>query len=100
MARCDECGEGVSSSANFCENCGAKIQHGCFIATACYGIDSDEVKIFRQWRDNTLLINPFGKRFVNFYYIISPSIANFISDKPLLKSITRWGLFPLKELVK
>jgi hypothetical protein len=72
---------------------------GCFIATACYGRGSDEVKIFRNFRDRTLMKNSFGRSFVKAYYATSPPIAHFISDKPFLKKIVRASLWPLKELV-
>lgn len=73
---------------------------GCFIATACYGLESEEVKIFRKWRDNTLMKTSLGRGFVKTYYTISPPIANFISNKPLLKNIVRAGLFPIKAMVR
>ncbi|MFA6074012.1 MAG: CFI-box-CTERM domain-containing protein [Candidatus Woesearchaeota archaeon] len=73
---------------------------GCFIATACYGIDSNQVNILRNWRDNTLLQSQLGNKFVDFYYKISPPMADFIVDKPSLKKIVRCGLNPLVNLVK
>jgi len=73
---------------------------GCFIATACYGIDSNEVQIFRDWRDKKLLTNSFGRVFVKTYYKLSPPIANFIRDKPTLKSAVRCGLYPIKRIVE
>lgn len=72
---------------------------GCFIATACYGADSNEVQIFRNWRDTSLLRNKFGRSFVKTYYKISPPIASFIADKPLLKKAVRMGLWPIKMAV-
>ena len=72
---------------------------GCFIATACYGENSEQVEVLRHWRDNTLLKNSFGKGFVNVYYHTSPPIADFIRDKPFLKGIVRLGIFPLTKLV-
>ncbi|MCK5624883.1 hypothetical protein KAI04_03510 [Candidatus Pacearchaeota archaeon] len=72
---------------------------GCFIATACYGKDSEQVRVLRYWRDNNLLKNSFGKGFVNFYYNNSPPIADFIRDKPFLKGIVRGGISPLTKLI-
>lgn len=73
---------------------------GCFIATASYGEDSEEVEILRRWRDEKLYHNLFGRLFVRTYYGVSPPIANFISKKPFLQRVVRKGLFPIKELVK
>lgn len=64
----------------------------CFIATACYGIDSKEVKIFKEWRDNTLIKNKGGRAFIGFYYKTSPSITKFISNKPKLIKLVKRGL--------
>jgi len=77
-----------------------RIGGDCFIATACYGIESEEVKILRQWRDDTLLKNQLGKQFVNVYYTISPPIVNFISDKPFLKRVVKLGLSPITKIAK
>ena len=52
---------------------------GCFIATACYGnFDCPEVMTLRRFRDDTLLHTYFGRLFIIFYYMVSPSIARCI----------------------
>ena len=62
----------------------------CFIATAVYGTPfSNEVEILKYWRDNKLRKSYIGKLFIKFYYILSPSIANFIKNKPLLKKVIK-----------
>lgn len=69
---------------------------GCFIATACFGTPmACEVKVLSRFRDDCLLTNPVGKGFVNAYYKISPPIADYIREHPLLKSVTRKMLRPL-----
>lgn len=74
---------------------------GCFIATAAYGSDLDlHVKVLRDFRDNYLLTNPFGKAFVAFYYGTSPPIAEYISKNEVLKIATRWALTPLVYVIK
>ena len=70
---------------------------GCFIATACYGYDSEIVRILRNWRDTSLLTNSFGRKFTEIYYKISPPIANFISEKPRLRRFIRITLYPIKK---
>ncbi len=68
---------------------------GCFIATAAYGTPmAEEIQILREFRDEYLLINVVGRAFVNFYYLVSPPIAEFITEHPSLKPIVRAGLLP------
>ena len=102
MVTCPYCEEqGISDSARYCPECGKQLPSGgCFIATACYGYDSGEVNILRRWRDNSLLTNKFGIRFVNSYYNYSPPIANFISNKPFIKKLIRISLKPIVSIIK
>ncbi|MCX5701718.1 MAG: putative Ig domain-containing protein [Candidatus Omnitrophica bacterium] len=73
---------------------------GCFIATAAYGSYEDSsVKILREFRDNFLLTNKWGREFVKFYYRHSPPIADFIRDKEELKTLVRWVLRPIVKAV-
>jgi hypothetical protein len=67
----------------------------CFIATAAYGTPmAEEIQILREFRDEYLLTNPLGRAFVDFYYNVSPPIAEFITEHPGLKPIVRAGLVP------
>jgi alpha-tubulin suppressor-like RCC1 family protein len=67
----------------------------CFIATAAYGTPLvKEIQILRGFRDEYLLTNPPGRAFVQFYYRVSPPIAEFITERPGLKPIVRVGLVP------
>jgi len=67
----------------------------CFIATAAYGTPmAEEVQILREFRDEYLITNPLGQAFVDFYYKVSPSIAEFITEHPSLKPIVRAVLVP------
>ena len=67
----------------------------CFIATAAYGIPmAEEVEILREFRDEYLLTNPLGQALVDFYYKVSPPMAEFITEHPSLKAIVRAGLVP------
>jgi len=69
---------------------------GCFIATAAYGTPmAEEIEILREFRDEYLLTNPVGKGLVDFYYRVSPPIAEFITEHPSLKPIVRAGLVPV-----
>ncbi len=68
----------------------------CFIATAAYGTPmAKEVQTLREFRDEYLLSNSMGQAFVDFYYRVSPPIAEFITEHPSLKPIARAGLVPV-----
>jgi uncharacterized repeat protein (TIGR02543 family) len=67
----------------------------CFIATAAYGTPmAEEVEILREFRDKYLVTNQLGRAFIDFYYKVSPAIAEFITEHPVLKPIVRAGLVP------
>jgi len=67
----------------------------CFIATAAYGTPmAEEIEILREFRDAYLLTNPLGQALVDFYYTVSPPIAEFITEHPSLKPIVRAWLLP------
>jgi hypothetical protein len=73
----------------------------CFIATAAFGSPmAPEVALLRAFRDSWLLTNSPGRIFVEFYYWISPPIADFISRDESLKRITRMALMPMIYGVK
>jgi hypothetical protein len=64
----------------------------CFIATAAYGTpEAAEIDVLRQFRDEFLLQYPPGRAFVNFYYDVSPPVADFISGHEVLRTVVREG---------
>jgi len=68
----------------------------CFIATAAFGSPLvKQVKILRIFRDQYLLTNYLGRKFVSFYYRNSRKLADFISVHSLAKYFTRVFLYPL-----
>ncbi|HEX7027062.1 MAG TPA: CFI-box-CTERM domain-containing protein [Gammaproteobacteria bacterium] len=68
----------------------------CFIATAAYGhYSKPQVQVLRDFRDAYLIKYSAGRAFVEWYYAWSPAAAAFISEHPLLKTITAWALLPL-----
>lgn len=65
----------------------------CFIATAAYGTETaSELDILRDFRDQVLLDNALGSRFVRTYYRVSPAVAEFIARSDLLRAIVREAL--------
>ncbi|TET13462.1 MAG: hypothetical protein E3J81_08660 [Dehalococcoidia bacterium] len=72
-----------------------RITQPCFIATAAYGSYLDgHVETLRNFRDQYLVPNPVGSAIVSTYYRLSPPIAEFIDDHPVLKPMVRAGLLP------
>jgi len=64
----------------------------CFIATAAYGTPAaEEIDVLRRFRDEFLLHNAPGKAFVVCYYVLSPPVADFISEHELLRTVVREG---------
>jgi len=73
----------------------------CFIATAAYGsYYSDEVTVFRRFRDDYLLPSELGRTFVAGYYAWSPHLARCIAKRPMLRGMVRICLCPMLGLSK
>ena len=67
----------------------------CCTATAAFGTPmAMEIGILRRFRDEYLLTNPLGRILADFYYGLSPPIADFMTENPGLKPIVRAGLAP------
>ena len=70
----------------------------CFIATAAYGSAlHEDIDLLRAFRDEYLMQNPTGRRFVKLYYNTSPPLADAIRGNEWLRTAVRAGL--VKPLV-
>ena len=78
------------------------VGEGCFIATAAYGTPcTAELQILREFRNEHLLKNTFGRLFVNVYYQVSPAIASLIEKHEIAKLLTRTVLIePVLWIIK
>jgi len=66
------------------------LSNSCFIATAAYGTETAaELNILRDFRDQVLLGNALGSRFVVAYYRVSPPVADFIAKSDFLRAVVR-----------
>jgi len=74
----------------------------CFIATAAYGTETaGQLDILRDFRDQVLLKNDLGSRFVEAYYKVSPPVADFIAENDFLRTVVREALIdPVVNLLK
>ncbi len=73
---------------------------GCLIATATYGSElSPQVQQLREFRDNHLLQTKSGTSFMNsfneFYYSISPYIADYERENLVFKEIVKISITPM-----
>lgn len=69
---------------------------GCFIATAAFGTALEpQVELLKKFRDQYLLTNSLGTRFVQNYYQYSPQVADYIAEHEYLRYIVRLALYPL-----
>lgn len=67
-----------------------KDSSGCFIATAAYSTPiHPDLDTFRAFRDEKLLTHWIGNKLVEIYYLLSPSVAEYINQKPIIKRFVR-----------
>lgn len=71
---------------------------GCFIATELYGVDSPEVMILRQFRDQVLLNRWTGRLFVANYYRFSPLMVPVLRRSQWIRSTVRRGVAHLVRI--
>lgn len=81
-------------------NSNEKPNGGCLIATAAFGSElSPQVQKLRETRDNIVLKTEFGAAFIesfnDFYYIFSPTIADWQRENPIFKEASKLAITPL-----
>lgn len=72
----------------------------CFIATACFGPESEEVLVLKSWRDQRLRQSPAGRRFIGWYYGIGPTVAKVLQHHPVIKATVKSSLHVVVWLLK
>jgi len=73
---------------------------GCLIATATYGTElAPQVQQLREIRDQKLMKTESGQLFLNsfneFYYLISPQIADYERENPIFKEAINIVITPM-----
>jgi len=73
---------------------------GCLIATATFGTElAPQVQQLRELRDNKLLQTNSGSAFMSgfnqFYYLFSPTIADWERESPIFKEAVKITITPL-----
>jgi hypothetical protein len=66
----------------------------CFVVTAAYTAEASQVKILRRFRDEFLITSEFGRRLIRSYNILGPRLADFISQRDLVRFLCRLFLQP------
>jgi hypothetical protein len=94
------CGPGTVLVNGYCEAEKSESGGGCLIATATFGSElSPQVQSLRELRDNTLLHTNSGSSFMHgfnqFYYLFSPTIADFERENPLFKEVVKITITPM-----
>jgi len=57
-------------------------ERGCYVATCVYGsYDCPQVWTLRRYRDRRLSMSWFGRRFIQVYYAVSPTVVELFGDK-------------------
>jgi len=59
-----------------------------------------DLTLFREYRDQKLMVSPAGRRIVNFYYIYGEYVARFIEGHPVMAFFMRLPFYPLVGFIK
>jgi hypothetical protein len=72
----------------------------CFVATQVYGSVDARTDELRRFRDQTLAPSPIGRRLIWLYYTTSPSIADWLGNRPGWARMTRWCLDAVRYMLR
>lgn len=73
----------------------------CFIATATFGSPmAAQVSLLRKFRDEFMLTNSFGRSLAQFYYSVSPDLANKVHNSKILKTMSLVVLWPVVKSIE
>lgn len=62
---------------------------------------TEEIAILHLFRDEFLMGSTGGKAFIAFYYLASPLVAKYISERELLRLAVREGIVdPIASVVE
>lgn len=78
----------------------SKDQSGCLVATAVFGSElAPQVQLLREVRDNVLFNTNSGTAFMiqfnEFYYALSPTVADWERQNPLFKETVKITITPM-----
>ena len=68
------------------------VRRRCFLGRVVFDPDAAELLVLRTFRDKELSSNRVGRMVIDFYYAISPTIANFLDAQPLARITTRFAV--------
>jgi large repetitive protein len=75
---------------------GGSPQRSCFIATAAFGSSQRRlIDILCQFRDEFLMRTRTGKQVMDFYYSVSPRLADGLREHETWRGVIRLCLYPL-----
>jgi len=73
----------------------------CFVATAAYQDEQHpDVSYLRAFRDETLSKSGLGRSFIDWYWRTGPKLAEFVGDKPALRSIAKFFIGLIVKTIK
>ncbi len=73
----------------------------CFVASVAYGTEKHpDLDTLRWFRDSMLMPTGVGRKLVSYYYAYGPEAASWLKDKPRLRQLTKWSLFPVVWAVR
>jgi hypothetical protein len=77
-----------------------EIQRPCYLATYVYGLESDEVAVLRQFRDDVLIPHSILSLFVHLYYWVSPKLIRLFGASNSCKKLVAAGITPVVWIVR